>query len=276
MKLTTDFIRAAVEGKTADGREITGLQIQQMAASYNPEVYNARIWPEHIRGVMPDGLFKALGDVVQVKAEAVKDGALKNKMALYVKIEPHPDLITMVRSGQKVHLSIEMQDNFPSANGTHGAYLVGLGVTDSPASLGTGLMHFSTQNRTESRFSEPVELVQLTKPDLLNLELPPDLQGFNSLMEHFKTELADVRTERDQLREQLNTIKAQVQQQLSTEKAQFQQQLTTEREQFNQQLAAKDDEIESLKQQIPADGYQFRPKFTGLEGNLEGVGKGWR
>lgn len=254
MKLTTDFIRAAVEGKTADGREITGLQIQQMAVSYNPEVYNARIWPEHIRGVMPDGLFKALGDVVQVKAETVKEGALKGKMALYVKIEPHPDLITMVRSGQKVHLSIEMQDNFPSANGTHGAYLMGLGVTDSPASLGTGMMHFSTQHRTESLFSEPVELVQPAKPDLVDMELPAELQSFNGLLEHFKTELTSVRVERDQLR----------------------QQLMTEREQFNQQLAAKDDEIESLKQQIPADGYQFRPRFTGNEDNMQGVGKGWR
>lgn len=265
MKLTTDFIRAAVEGKTADGREITSLQIQQMAASYNPEVYNARIWPEHIRGIMPDGLFKALGDVVQVKAEAIKDGVLKNKMALYVKIEPHPDLITMVRSGQKVHLSIEMQDNFPSANGTHGAYLMGLGVTDSPASLGTGIMHFSTQNRTESLFSEPVELVQFAKPDLSNLELPAELKSFNGLLEHLRAELTNVRTERYQLREQLNTVKAQVQQQLMTE-----------REQFNQQLAAKDDEIESLKQQIPADGYQFRPRFTGNEDNMQGVGKGWR
>lgn len=273
MKLTTDFIRAAIEGKTADGREITALQIQQMAASYNPEVYNARIWPEHIRGIMPDGLFKALGDVVQVKAEAIKDGALKNKMALYVKLEPHPDLITMVRSGQKVHLSIEMQENFPSTNG---AYLMGLGVTDSPASLGTGIMHFSTKNRTNSLFSEPVELVRFAKPDLSNLELPAELQNFNGLLEHLRAELTNVRAERDQLREQLNTVKAQVQQQLSTEKAQFQQQLTTEREQFNQQLAAKDDEIESLKQQIPADGYNWRKLFRGDEDKMHVVGKGWR
>ncbi len=61
MKLTTDFIRAAVEGTTADGRDITAEQIQQMSASYSQDVYNARIWPEHIRGVMPDGLFKAYG-----------------------------------------------------------------------------------------------------------------------------------------------------------------------------------------------------------------------
>lgn len=250
MKLTTDFIRAAVEGKTADGREITAQQIQQMATSYNPEVYNARIWPEHIRGIMPDGLFKALGDVVQVKAEVIKEGALKNKMALYVKIEPHPDLITMVRSGQKVHLSIEMQDNFPSTNG---AYLMGLGVTDSPASLGTGIMHFSTQNRSESLFSEPVELVQPTQTDLTSLELPIELQGFSGLFDHFKSELTGVRAERDRLR----------------------QQLTTEREQFKQQLTAKNAEIQALKEQLPAEGYQPRPLFTGNEG-MDNSGKGWR
>lgn len=259
MKLTTDFIRAAVEGKTADGREITAQQIQQMAASYNPEVYNARIWPEHIRGLLPDGLFKALGDVAQVKAEAIKDGALKGKMALYVKIEPHPDLITMVRSGQKVHLSIEMQANFPNTNG---AYLMGLGVTDSPASLGTGMMHFSTQHRTESLFTEPVELVQAAKPDVLELELPNELQSFHGLFEHFRTELTGVRAERDQLRQQVRT-----------DKEHFQQQLTTEREQFKQQLAAKDAEIQSLKEQLPAEWYKPRPLCTGNEGmGIDGMG----
>ncbi|MDQ5771007.1 GPO family capsid scaffolding protein [Thiothrix subterranea] len=112
MKLKTDFIRAAVEGKTADGRDITAEQLQQIAASYHQDTYNARIWPEHIRGVMPDGLFKALGDVVEVKAERIKGGALDGKTALYVKIEPHPDLIAMVRSGQKVHLSVEIDPRF--------------------------------------------------------------------------------------------------------------------------------------------------------------------
>lgn len=150
--MLTDWIRAAVAGATADGREITEQQLEDIAASYSQETYNARIWPEHIRGVAPDGMFKALGDVVEAKAERISGGALAGKLALYVKIAPHPDLINMVRNGQKVHLSVEINPKFAD---TGKAYLMGLGVTDSPASLGTGIMKFSTADRHENLFSTP-------------------------------------------------------------------------------------------------------------------------
>lgn len=152
--LITDYIRACVAGATVDGREISDQTIEDMATTYHPDTYNARIWPEHIRGIAPDGMFKALGDVVQAKAERIKGGALAGKLALYVKISPHQDLIAMVRNGQKVHLSIEAQPNFANTGKT---YLVGLGVTDSPASLGTGIMKFSTAARQENIFSDPQE-----------------------------------------------------------------------------------------------------------------------
>jgi Phage capsid scaffolding protein (GPO) serine peptidase len=187
MKLTTDFIRAAVEGITADGREITAQQITEMATSYNQDIYNARIWPEHIRGIMPDGLFKALGDVVAAKVEQIKDGALDGKTALLLQIEPHPDLITMVRSGQKVHLSIEMHPKFPSTNG---AYLMGLGVTDSPASLGT--------DRSESVFTDPHEYSEAPSEEQLNATGTPE--NFTQVFNHFKTELDSLRAERDALK----------------------------------------------------------------------------
>lgn len=195
MKLTTDFIRAAVEGITADGREITAQQITEMATSYNQDIYNARIWPEHIRGIMPDGLFKALGDVVAAKVEQIKDGALNGKTALLLQIEPHPDLITMVRSGQKVHLSIEMHPKFPSTNG---AYLMGLGVTDSPASLGTGIMRFSTSDRSESVFTDPHEYSEAPSEEQLNATGTPE--NFTQVFNHFKTELDSLRAERDALK----------------------------------------------------------------------------
>lgn len=238
MKLKTDFIRAAVEGKTADGREITAQQIEQMAASYNQEVYNARIWAEHIRGIMPDGLFKALGDVVEVKAEAIKDGALKGKMALYVKIEPHTDLINMVRSGQKIHLSIEMQPNFPN---TSGAYLVGLGVTDSPASLGTGIMNFSTKDRAESLFSEPTVC---GIDDAQAHTTSQQAEQFKQMFDYFTDEISLIRGERDEWKAKYNTM-----------------------------LAEKDAEIFDLKCQIPAAGFKPVPKFTGCEGRQP---DGWR
>lgn len=247
MKLITDFIRAAVEGKTADGREITAQQITDMANSYSQDVYNARIWPEHIRGIMPDGLFKALGDVVETKAERIKGGVLDGKTALYVKIEPHPDLITMVRSGQKVHLSIEMQTHFPSTNG---AYLMGLGVTDSPASLGTGMMKFSTSNRTESVFTDPQEYTE--EPIEEQFDATGQPEQFTKMMDFFTRELNAIRAERDGLRTQLEQAQAN----------------------YAALKSATDAEILSLKEQIPADGYTFRPLMTGSEG-LETV-TGWR
>lgn len=157
--LKSDWIRAAVAGATADGREITEQSIQEVADSYSQDVYNARIWPEHLRGVVPGGLFKALGDVAEVKAGRIKGGALDGKLALYVKIEPQPELINMVRAGEKIHLSIEIEPNFAD---TGGAYLVGLGVTDSPASLGTGIMKFNIQQRTKNLFSSllPADIVE--------------------------------------------------------------------------------------------------------------------
>ena len=72
-----------------------------------------------------------------MKAETIKGGDLDGRAALYVKLEPTTELIAMVRNGQKTHLSAEIHPAFPT---TGGAYLMGVGVTDSPASLGTGIM----------------------------------------------------------------------------------------------------------------------------------------
>ena len=154
--LITDWLCAGVEGPTIDKREIIEQQISQMAATYNPVLYSARVWPEHIRGLVPDGLFKALGDVVEVKAERLKSGPLAGKLALYVKIAPLPELVEMVRNGQKVHLSVEIDPAFAHTNG---AYLVGLGVTDSPASLGTSILKFSAASRPQNLFGNPLESV---------------------------------------------------------------------------------------------------------------------
>lgn len=151
--LKTDWIRAAVEGKTADGREITKEQIEQIASTYDRNLYHAQLWLEHLRGLMPDSVFKALGSVAAVKAELISEGVLAGKLALSVQLEPAPELITMVRNGQKLHLSVEILPNFPATNG---AYLMGVGVTDSPASIGTGIMQFSTAQHPQNLYSSPL------------------------------------------------------------------------------------------------------------------------
>jgi hypothetical protein len=141
-KLRSPFFRVAVEGATSDGRQIERAWIEQAAASYNPKTYGARIWMEHIRSSVADSPFKAYGDVVAVKAEAVEINGQK-KLALFAQIEPTADLVALNKAKQKIYTSIEIAPKFAD---TGAAYLVGLGITDSPASLGTDVLTFAAAN----------------------------------------------------------------------------------------------------------------------------------
>lgn len=141
-KLRSPFFRVAVEGATSDGRQIERAWIEQAAASYNPKTYGARIWMEHIRSSVADSPFKAYGDVVAVKAEEVEINGQK-KLALFAQIEPTADLVALNKAKQKIYTSIEISPKFAD---TGAAYLVGLGITDSPASLGTDVLSFAAAN----------------------------------------------------------------------------------------------------------------------------------
>lgn len=146
-KLRSKFFRVAVEGATTDGRVIERQHITDMAASYDPQLYGARIWVEHMRSLMPDGPFKAFGDVLAVKAEEVEVGGVK-KLALFAQIEPTDALVAMVNNDkQKLYTSIEIAPKFAD---TGKAYLQGLAVTDTPASLGTEMLAFAAQQGEKS------------------------------------------------------------------------------------------------------------------------------
>ncbi|HCR5680010.1 GPO family capsid scaffolding protein [Escherichia coli] len=139
-KKVSKFFRIGVEGDTCDGRIISSNDIQEMAESFDPRVYGCRINLEHIRGLFPDGDFKRLGDVVELKAEIIDDdSALNGKWALFARITPTDNLIAMNKKLQKVYTSMEIQPNFAN---TGKCYLVGLAVTDDPASLGTEYLEF--------------------------------------------------------------------------------------------------------------------------------------
>ncbi|KAG0164253.1 hypothetical protein DFQ28_010637 [Apophysomyces sp. BC1034] len=139
----TQFFRIATEGATTDGRTIERAQIEQMAAHYNPAMYGARVYLEHIRGILPDSPFRAYGDVLALKTREVENG----KLALFAQIEPTQDLIALTRARQKVYTSIELDPSFAD---TKQAYLVGLAITDSPASLGTEILKFAAQHPDRS------------------------------------------------------------------------------------------------------------------------------
>jgi hypothetical protein len=148
-KPTPKFFRVATEGATTDGRKIDRSTIEQIAKSFNPATYGARVWLEHIRGTMPDSSFRAYGDVLAVKAEEV-DTADGKKMALFAQIDPTPDLIAMTKARQKIYSSLEISPNFADSGEP---YLVGLGVTDSPASLGTEVLTFAANSGKANPFT---------------------------------------------------------------------------------------------------------------------------
>ncbi|WP_312414069.1 GPO family capsid scaffolding protein [Pseudescherichia sp.] len=132
--------RIGVEGATTDGRVIERVWLTQMAANYNPQVYTAVINMEHIKGYTPDSSFRRFGIVEGLEAEEISEGPLKGKMALYSWILPTDELVSMTARLQKLFTSMEVNPKFSD---TGEAYLVGLAVTDDPASLGTEMLQFS-------------------------------------------------------------------------------------------------------------------------------------
>lgn len=158
-KYRSKWFRVATEGATTDGRTIERQWIDEMAATYDRAKYGARIWMEHIRGVLPDSPFRAYGDVLALKAEDVQiDG--KTVRGLYAQVEPTDDLVTMVNKlKQKIFTSIEVREKFAA---TGKAYFMGLGVTDTPASLGTEVLNFAAKhpdaNPLKGRKQDPSDL----------------------------------------------------------------------------------------------------------------------
>lgn len=141
-KFRSKWTRIGVEGATTDGRNIERSWIEDMAAQYSPNTYGARINCEHIKWAWPGGEFGAYGDVVALKAEEVEIDGVK-KLALFATLAPNDALLALNKAGQKVYTSMEVNPKFAD---TGKAYLVGLAITDTPASLGTEALSFSAQS----------------------------------------------------------------------------------------------------------------------------------
>lgn len=143
------FFRVATEGATTDGRIIERSQLEQMAKTYDPKKYAARIFMEHIRGINPEWGFRCMGDVTAVRTGEIEiDG--RKLVTLEAQIEPTEEFVALTKAKQKIYSSIEIAPNFA---GGKDAYLFGLGVTDSPASLGTEVLQFAAQNPAASPFA---------------------------------------------------------------------------------------------------------------------------
>ncbi len=136
--------RVAVSGNTVDGREIQPQHLRDAAANYNLNVYAARVNIEHFLSPYPGSDFGAMGDVTALSTEDITEGPLAGRTALYAEIDPSDRMVQMTDKGQKVYSSIELAPQF-ALNGK--AYVVGLAMTDTPASLGTDRLKFAAQQR---------------------------------------------------------------------------------------------------------------------------------
>ncbi|WP_058910966.1 GPO family capsid scaffolding protein [Entomohabitans teleogrylli] len=174
-KKISKWFRIGVEGDTCDGRVISGTDIQEMGETFDPRVFGCRINLEHLRGILPDSVFKRYGDVVDLKAEQISDdSALNGKWALYAKMAPLDELVSMVAAGQKVYTSMEIRPNFANSGK---CYLVGLAVTDDPASLGTEYLEFcarARQNPLAGRKAHPDDLFSVATLAALEFEDQPE------------------------------------------------------------------------------------------------------
>lgn len=138
--------RVAVSGATVDGREIRPEHLRDAAANYSPDVYGARVNVEHYLSPFPGSDFGAMGDVTALSAEDISEGPLAGRTALYAEIEPSERMKKLTEEGKKIYSSIELHPQF-ALNGK--AYVMGLAMTDTPASLGTERLKFAAQQRQQ-------------------------------------------------------------------------------------------------------------------------------
>ena len=156
--------RVAREGQTVDGRSLSQQQIIDMSETYDPVEYSARINCEHMSGYWRDiDDATALGDVIKLDhgMETFKpNGVDVQLMCLYATLSVLPVLVDANKEGKKIFTSIEF---YPKFADTDRAYLVGLAVTDTPASRGVEPLKFNRNADALRTDINDQELILMTK-----------------------------------------------------------------------------------------------------------------
>ena len=142
--IQTDWLNVAREGLTVDGREIFAKDLQDMAATYDPDIYSAQINYNHYSSWR-------MGKVLELKTITDKH----NKVRLQARLQPNIELCQMNAAQQAVHFSIEICPDFQK---TGRAYLDGLAVTDAPASTGTSELKLFSKTKG-NYFGYPEEVM---------------------------------------------------------------------------------------------------------------------
>lgn len=257
-KKVSKWFRIGVEGDTCDGRVISATDIQEMAETFDPRVYGCRINLEHLKGILPEGPFSRYGDVVELKSEKIDDDSVLNgKLALFAKITPTDDLIAMNKKLQKVYTSMEIQPNFANSGK---CYLVGLAVTDDPASLGTEYLEFCRGAKFNplNRFkAEPGNLISVAT--LAELEFEDQAENvFTALSDKVKTIFSRKQASDDarfqDVHEAVTTVSEHVQENLTA---------------TEQRLATLENAFATLKKDVTTKADQTSQAFSKLKTSLD-------
>ena len=261
-KTQSKWFRIATEGDTTDGRKIEASWLEQMAANYDPKKYGARVNCEHIRGLAPDGDFGAFGDVAALKLSSVEiDG--EERTALMAQITPNDDLIALSKRRKKVYTSMEIDPDFTQSGE---AYLIGLAITDSPASLGTEMLEFAASakhNPLADKKQRPENLFSAAH------EVTLEFEDGQTLVEKVRALFTAEKTDRSAKDSEIAEALEVLAHELADVKTQFnalQKPDPTALTQLQEQLTSTKNELDDLKQQLsetPNTQFKKRPAATG-------------
>ncbi|HFJ4329198.1 GPO family capsid scaffolding protein [Serratia liquefaciens] len=154
-QLVSDWKRVCTSGTSVDGRPIDPQWLIDCANNYSRETYTALLWPQHEDDISMRQYAYNMGEVDELKYEEV-NGVVE----LYAKLIPNQFLIEANRMGQKLFTSVEI---IPDFAGKYSNYLMGLAVTDIPASLGTEKLSFVFDGETVEGTRGAVEAFTLGK-----------------------------------------------------------------------------------------------------------------
>lgn len=191
---TKQFLLATA-GSTVDGRNIDEAMIEQMANSYDPKTYGARLNIEHVRGVSPEKPFRAYGDVLELSVGDVDvnfNGKTEKRKGLYGVFDVTEDAKAINEQGQKVYPSIEIEPNF---GGKGFAYLMGCALTDSPAAIATERLQFNRAVPGTIQVTADVSGIAAAPLEFADekndvIEGAGFLKGLNSVLEGFAAKFA--------------------------------------------------------------------------------------
>ena len=154
--LVSFWKRVATSGPTVDGRVILPQELRDIAETYSTATYTAVIWCDHERW------YGSHGTVFAVRLVEDVEGLEPGQVALEAQLKPNDKLLWLKDQGEKLFTSIEITPDFAN---TGKAYLTGLAVTDSPASLGTQELYFSRKTGQPVHFAASVPLGQLKEEE---------------------------------------------------------------------------------------------------------------